>query len=411
MSENNGNGSKNGNGNGSKNSNGGEHPPEQDHHADPQQAKAATIKDALRARMDREGFVPLDDLVEVSVVAMFFVQKLGKASLSDVMERVKEIHADINEHLLEQSLEALRARGLLAYATGRKKSGDSTKMWKTRQIIWAAPPEVAHIIDLLPTLVATEESQELINLLNDSEAEGEGEKKSKRKLGYDEYQDVKVTFRTLNPILGSTPKSPHLVSACRLSPYGKGIEADLRFWRDEENGDILIPSDVTRGWLRTAMRTRGAGDAAAQYLAITDVVIRPKRMAQVALPVIDARTKQGKGLNTYECIPKGEKLEITFRIPTRGFMDPESFVTWLAIYAPNPLRGLSPARGGRFGKMEVVDYKVMGTLANAEEMLVATLANEQMSQEGQVFIKKIMARAKGMNLRSGATTDEIEEVN
>ena len=58
----------------------------------------------------RDEKMTLDSLVDVSVVSMFFVQKLGKASVDQVMERVQEIHADINEFLLAQSLEALRGR-------------------------------------------------------------------------------------------------------------------------------------------------------------------------------------------------------------------------------------------------------------------------------------------------------------
>ncbi len=73
----------------------------------------------------------LKDLVEVSVLSMFFVQKLGKASMEDVDGKIKDIGGVVNEHLLEQALEGLRARGLLSYSRGKNKDGDSIQMYKT----------------------------------------------------------------------------------------------------------------------------------------------------------------------------------------------------------------------------------------------------------------------------------------
>ena len=46
---------------------------------------------------------------------------------------------------------------------------------------------------------------------------------------------------------------------------------------------------------------------------------------------------------------------------------------WLASYAPRPHRGLSPARGRRFGKMELVDYKIHGLSSMAEHSLGAVI--------------------------------------
>lgn len=84
----------------------------------------------------------LEGLVETSVVALFFFQKLGKATLDQVFESMQNIGADVSRPLLEQAVDALQARGILSYARGKTESGESTKMWKTRKLIWSNPPKL-----------------------------------------------------------------------------------------------------------------------------------------------------------------------------------------------------------------------------------------------------------------------------
>ena len=362
---------------------------------------ADTIRDRLAAELQQiseDGTVPLEGLVEVSVLALFIVQKLGQASLDQVLEQARGIHAAIDPYLLEQALEALRARQLLSYVSGRKKgTGESNKQWKIKQAIWSSSPEMAHVKDLLPALVSTDEAQGIIDLLNGSEEAGEGKPKAKTRLGYDEFWDIRIHFRSLTPILGSQPDSPFLKRIVEESGI-KFPVAQLRFWRDENA--VMIPSDVVAGWLRTNSRIgMGAPEAAASYIATSDIKIVPKRaLEQVALPVIDPRTKQGKGLNTYEILPKGTEFSALFRVPARGFLEPEDFVLWIASMAPVPIRGLSPARGKRFGKMEVTSYKVLGATASAATMLTSVM--EELSEEGQIFYAQLVTRAKDVNFRS-----------
>ena len=355
---------------------------------------ALPIRERLKA-LGRDGKVTLEDLTEVSILAMFLVQKLGKATLDDIVAKAQEIYADINPNVLEQSLEALRARGLLSYASGRRKDSQHVKMWKTRKVIWSAPPEVAHVADLLPALVDTKEGHELIDALNSSEKDA-GKKKSKRGPDIDDYVDIEVTFMTLDVLIGSQPESPWLNKL--ISPEHRKIEAGLRFQRNEITGALEIGSDVVRGWLRTALRTRDCGAASASHIAVSAPPLTPKKLVQVTLPIIDMQTKRGLGLATHEGIEAGEKFSLIFRIPTRGFMEPDAFVAWLAIYAPNPIRGMSPARGGRFGKLAVVDHKILGRICDAEQALKNTAAN--LPPEAQEYYAKLMAKMKGVDLRA-----------
>ncbi len=139
--------------------------------------KAAAAK-LIKSRADAEGNLGIEDLVEASVLAMFFIQKLGKASQFQLAEKITASGGRLNDDLLLQAIEALQARGLVSYATGTDaKTQERVRMWKPRQSIWASPPEVAHITELMPALVATKECQALIDLFNAGEEKGEGQEK------------------------------------------------------------------------------------------------------------------------------------------------------------------------------------------------------------------------------------------
>jgi hypothetical protein len=358
----------------------------------------AKLRTEFEKNVDSEGRLPLTDLVQIQMLTLFIVQKFGQATFEQVKEQALQIHALIDENVLAQSLESLRARGLLSYATGKSKGkGESVRMWRIRQVQFAASPEVAHVKDLLPILVSSETAKKVVAILNGSEKSEDGEKKSKRDLGYTNYWDILVTVRTLNPILGSQPDSPYLREIVKKGP--KAPEADLRFWRDDDTGDVMIPSDVILGWIRTGLRVgAGLGDSAGSYPAARDVIIPNAELRQVALPIIDAKTNKGAGLNTYELIPKGVVFDILFRIPAKGCLPPDQFVAWLAAYAPCPVRGLSPARGRRFGKCEVIAYKIIGATADASNMLRSV--RDRLSPDAQKLADELMEKNKGVNFRS-----------
>jgi hypothetical protein len=331
-----------------------------------------TSREKIEARGVDGKFV-LSDLVEASVVFAFILQALGKATNDAVREKIAELGGEIDEHLIGEVAEALQGRGIISYSRGRLKgTGESVRAWKMRRAIWGAPPEMAQLVELLPRLVATDEAEELIGIFNKGEEEGEGEKKSQRKLGYDEYVEVRAHFVTIDELLGSQPKSPYLDSLVKRFPHG-GVEADLRFWRESNDGALIIGSDAVCGWLRTGMRTAGFPEAASQYIA-ADLKFQPaKPLVQIALPVIDMRGGGGKGITSYEGVVPGQELTIKLRIPARGIMTPNAFALWLASYAPRPIRGISPARGKRFGRLAMTGFTVLGEMASAKTSIESVM--------------------------------------
>lgn len=358
----------------------------------------------------------LDNVVEVSVLALFFVQNIGKATVQDVDTNIRKIHGEVNEHLLHQSMEGLRARGLLSYSSGKSREGNVQQMYKTTKVKWAHPPEIAHIANFLPALVATEEARSIVRILNDAESSGKGSvQKAKTRLGYTDYYEVTISFKTKNPIIGSQVSSPYLEAALKKSPFPyppteKG-QTILRFWRDEETGAAIISSDTVNGWLRTGLRYGfGLSDAVANYCGVSEVHLFPSVIGLMSLPVIDQQTRRGLGINSYEVINKGIEFDIKFRLPQKGLSDPMKFVSWMVAYAPNPLRGLSPARGKRFGKMEVIDYKIAKDSSVAESALAA-IESELSDPRAKKLHMEMMARAKQYSVSykdKSAETDEVE---
>lgn len=353
---------------------------------------SSSIKDELKDMI-------LEDVVEISIVAMFFVQSLGVASVKDVDDKITAFHGAVNEHVLLQAMEGLRARGLLSYTRGTTKGGASIKQYKTAKVKWAASPEVAHIKSLLPALTATPEAQSIIDALNGAEETGKGgTKKAKSRLGYTKYCDVSVTFITKQPLIGSQPESPYLNALVEKSPYPyprmeKG-QAILRFWRDELTSAVVLTSDAISGWLRTGLRVGfGLSDVVAQYVAVSEAIIMPTSLGQLSLPIIDPQTRKGLGISTHEVLSRGTEFTIDFRIPKKGLADPTTFVSWLISYAPRPIRGISPARGKRFGKLEVIDYKIGGDSTIVENAL-NSIANDISDPRAVKLHTAMLAKAK-----------------
>jgi hypothetical protein len=357
------------------------------------------IAAAFAGRKEADGTMQVTDLVEASLLSMFYLQKLGKASVSEILEKMTSIKLVIDLHLAEQAMDALQARGFVSYARGRSAgSGDSVKMWKPKRSLWAAPPEVAQLAgaDLLSFLVGTEEAKGLIAQLNDAEAEGDGEEKAKSKIQYAEYESVRIRAITTDDWFGSQPKSPLLDSRVK----GAG-EADLRFYRGND-GTIVICSDVVAGWLRTNMRQQDLSDAVAGYVACSEIRLPGVKLGpQAAFPVIDQRTKQGKGLTTYETLPAGTVFEVTFSVPTRGFLEVDEFVRHVAAIGLSPIRGLSPARGKKCGKFAVVSYEKLGSVkkdsATALRTAVGLLPEGKEFDEARKFYAEQIERATKKN--------------
>lgn len=378
---------KNGNGNGSSNGNGN--------------GKAPSVASVLESafKYDVDGKVIVDDLVPASVLLMFFVQKLGKASFDQIKAKVASAAVVMDEHLMRNALDALQARQFLSYAKGKAAGGEVVDMWKPRKANFSGMPDTAQVSQaFLSSLVSTKDAEEMLTSLNASEEEGDGRSKAKEKLKYADYYMAEITFKTSTTggrsgiLLGGRPSSPFFDSQVQRGPRYPG-DAKLRFARNFE-GKPVIPFSNMKGWLADGLRSNNIGETAINYITMTGGLIEyPGKIQQHAQPVVDmsgaSRGAGGLGITTYEVIDAGATFKFTFTVPRRGLFTFTQFVGFLIRYAATSSRGLSNARSNEHGYVEIADAKFLGETRMAKASIEAIMDN--MSPEAQTFASKFLA--------------------
>ena len=354
--------------------------------------------DVSALKTNDKGQLVIDDLVPASVLIMFFVQKLGKASISQIATKVEAANVVMDEHLMQNAIEALQSRQFLSYAKGKKSgTGEIIDQWKARKANFSGVPETAQVSQsFLSELVATQDARDLIGSLNAAEEEGDGTAKAKEKLKYADYQATEVTFKVKDLLLGGRPGNPLLDQRIQRGPkYPQ--EAKLRFPRNHE-GNPVIPMSNIRGWLASGLRTINISEAVVGYIGIEGGRIDFKGpITQWAQPVVDLGGAQrgagGLGITTYEAIETSEDnpvtIKFTFTMPKRGFLTHTQFVAFLIKYAASSPRGLSNARSNEHGFVEVVDAKFLGDVDTAKKAIEPVL--DGMSPEGRLFAEKFLA--------------------
>jgi len=338
------------------------------------------------------------DPVSLQILALYVVQKLGQGTLTQVQTELREkLKLEIHQNTLEIALDALRKRGFLSLNHGSDDEGNRLDLFGIRNLKFQAPPEVAHYSDLLPELLKTPEAEAIKAGLDEKEHQGETKEKASR-LGYRDYYLVKARFRTLDPILGGMPKSPYLDKLLRMSE--NKVDADVFFDRDSD-GAFVITSDQVAGWLRGNIRIANKGDVSI-YIGCSPAKFVPEkgRVEQIVLPVIS----QGKGcgLIKYEAVRAGVEFDITFNVPAHGVMSLPEFRSFLMLSGLQPIRGLSPARGKRYGRMLLIGFDSVRDTRNVKaaiEMALHTLPEELRKQYESVISEHLDA-ADGLRLAS-----------
>jgi hypothetical protein len=264
-----------------------------------------------------------------------------------------------------------------------------------RKLGSSAPLEFAHMRDLLPELFRSSSNEDALGEFNDKEQGGES--KATRKLGYQDYIGIKFKFRTLEPLLGSQPAKQNGYMAELASRYphtsnGSPVAADLIFSRSP-TGLLELGADAVRNWLGIGLRQLNFPDASTQYLSMRPVQFNPHApLTQFANPIIDKRTNTGIGMATFELLPAGQILELYLKYPSRFSnrdLQPKDLALFFAGYAPAPLRGISPAKGGRFGRMELIKYEVLSHTTDVVQTAKSIADLGILSQEAKDLIQKL----------------------
>jgi hypothetical protein len=360
-------------------------------------------------KTDASGNLVIDDLVPASVLLMFFIQKLGKCSMDQLADKLVAAHVIIDAHLLENAVQALQARGFVSYAKGKTAgTGEVVDFWKARKANFASMPDVAQVSQsFLSELVSTDDAEELIGAMNESEREGDGKAKAKEKLGYTDYYGAEILFRTVDnggmfgSLLGGHPTSSFFDKLVAVGPKHPK-DCDLRFPRDSQ-GRPVIPNSNIKGWLEGMLRStkttsRGThiSPTAVQYLGIRGGVIEFKgSIDQYAHQVVDLGASGqgggGRGITTYEIIPAGATIRFWFSIPKRGMLDYPEFVAALIKWAGASARGLSNAKSSQHGSVEVIEAKYLGE--SADPFVGVRSILDRLSPEARAVAEGILAES------------------
>ena len=358
--------------------------------------------DPQNIQTDAQGRLIIDDLVPASVLLMFFIQKLGKPNLEQLVDKVDAAQVVINPHLLEQAVESLRARQFVSYAKGKNTEGQVVNHYKPRKANFAGVPDVAQVTrSFLSELVTTKDAEELITAMNAAEEEGDGKPKAKEKNKYADFWTCEVTFTTVDrddgmfgTLLGGHPSSPFFDKTVRKGPKAP-TQCDLRFPRNSQ-GEPVIPLSNIRGWLKTMLYQANRPMSIVQYIGIRGGKIEgdPLTIDQYSHQVVDlsgsAQGGGGRGITTYEVIPAGAKIKFWFTVPQRGMFTYPEFIAQVMKFARTSPRGLSNAKSNQHGAVKVSAAKYLG-LGGVDWRAGLSSVMDQMDPDERALAEEILA--------------------
>jgi hypothetical protein len=315
-----------------------------------------------KKREDKPKPVEITDMMEVATIGVYMTQKLRKPTIKELNAAIREkLCAKIHMARLRRAQEGSAKAGFIAIEPRQVEGGLTETVYSMKLLSWSNPPEYAHILDLMPILMQTEQAEAIKNWFD--KQEGAGAKKKKRGNVIGEYHSFRVKCILLDPILGSIMKSQYTDKVRKdfPSPVDE-MELDSIFHRDELTGAYVITTDVLQGWFRTnAARYADLPKSMADYVGFKPVQIFPKNpVTQMVLPVQSERGSSHP--KKHECIAAGEEFEINFVAPTKGALSPAGYEWVIVTSGLRPRRGISPARGKRFGRFLVTSFEDLGPI-------------------------------------------------
>jgi len=384
------------------------------------QTQAQPKKQRVRPKKERE-----TDLVRVGIIAVYLTQMLGKPTLEEIRTAASEkLFCTIHPKTLERALEAAKRRELVSINQDSMEDGVVRKVYSMKKIRWKAPPEYAHIKALWPKLVSSEEGM-VIKAMLDMEAKA-GEVKTRSGPRIRDYHTFRVKAVLLTDIIGSQIRCPRTDEVRKKwgiatpsvvldlsddkdddkKKKKKALEIPMEgiFVIDELTGAYVLPQDMMQGWFGTNLRYLGLGDATSTYVSVQPVHIHPKQQPiQLVLPVNNKHAGPAPP-KSHECIRAGEEIEINFMAPTTGAMTAELWEAFMILGGLMPLRGISPARGRRFGRFLVIGFEDLGPVDKPGGGLgfVGNLVPDAVMEKYGSYLKDAMSRL-------GSTTLSIDK--
>lgn len=274
------------------------------------------------------------DRASLGVLVVYLCQMEGrplvKEILSVIKKRLEVDKSDVKMADVKNALESAKKRGLLSI-----NYEGTEKRYSVKNILWANPPEVAHIKTLLPKLLKTPEAQGMYEFFKGLEASDNDAQKD-RELLIAEYKALEVDVELITPLLGG-------------QQYGKEGKDTITFRR--LNGKIWLPLNL---WLKAALSIRfrqlNLRNALTKYIVADDVFLDEKVLMS-NLEKLGVMLPNGTGvISILEMISAGTKFTLKISFPTKGGLSPEHMV-WC-------LNGVHlGAKHKEFGKIAVRGHK------------------------------------------------------
>lgn len=343
--------------------------------------------------------VRLKDLTEIRLVGVYLVQKLTFPTATELRDAARDrLGATIHPSTLERAMKGAASAGFVAVHQKQTESGHTETAYRMKNLSWKNPPEFAHIGDLLPVLLKTDEAQTIKDWFD--KQEGEGAKKKRRGNDIADYRMLRWTVISTDPYLGSQIPCEHTDNVRKEFPTNierNKVEVEGIFQRDPLTGEFLIPQDVLQGWFASnALRYLNLPEGRAGYIAFSPIRITPKGdVEQLVLPVM---SKQGPATpKKYECLPPGQVFEINMTAPTKGALTVEQYEFIVLKAGLRPKRGLSPARGRRYGRFLVIKFEDLGAVEPGCDLspLEADIPRTLMDEHGDYY-RDALTRLKGI---------------
>jgi hypothetical protein len=243
---------------------------------------------------------------EREIAVCIAIQKLGKASVQEIIEFVNNLNSRISEKQVDKCAENLRAKSLLSIDLSEKDSnGISIKRYLMKKIKLAVP-EVAQMKDL----VHDESLKPLIDELDRSKGT------RKKGLKTNDYYKIEVTFDVEGDIQGFVPSNED--------------DGTLMHYRDS-NEDIVFYGYHFQNWFRDNLPliNRSSSCISDMRFFVGHVNLNNKHtkiidrwITNIDSGFHSSHGTGGRGARKVECLPENTKVITAFCFP-RELIDPE----------------------------------------------------------------------------------------
>lgn len=292
-----------------------------------------------RSQMEQKTTLSEQDQKIVAVAIA--IQKEGQATIEEIKKKVDQIikKEKLNFSMTEKQViricKKLQKKNLISTNFIIDDTGLRTLAYSPSNPLFRRGIEGMQFMDIVDS-----EGGEFIKSLDLKKSANKGRLPDIR-----DYYTTEVTWKVTDEVgcLGFIPVTK---------------ESYLEHYRNDKGEVILMPKHF-RAYIRENQRTINKSNLH-HYMRFDygQVTLNGTKLKKTQHFVLDGH--QGRGEVTHEVIPKGALIKTTFGVPSKGGLTSQEFKKFLSDIASHPIRGLGGASSQGFGRLELVDFRIMG---------------------------------------------------